>query len=265
MDYYATLGINRNATDDEIRKAYKKQCMKHHPDRGGDEDKIKEINEAYATLKDPRLRAEYDNPAQTQFHFNSGNPFGNNFEDIFGQMFTQRARPNRNNNVTIQVDLSIQDVYNGKSLIAQFRLMNGQTETVQIDVPPGIRNGDTIAYKGMGDYSIRQLPRGDLLVKIKVLPNRDWSIDGPHLSTVKDINVFDLVLGKKLEIVSPSGKTLELNIPPGTQPGTVMRIPGYGLPDRKQGKSGDVRIQLKGKILKNTPNEILEILEKYRT
>src|SRR6056300_1252348 len=96
MDYYSILGVNKNASDQDIRKAYKKKSMQHHPDRGGNEEEFKKVNEAYQTLKDPAKRQQYDNPNQ-QFNFNSShfgqgqNPFaGSPFEHMFNQPFGSR-------------------------------------------------------------------------------------------------------------------------------------------------------------------------------
>lgn len=260
MDYYSILGVPRNADENTIRKAYKKQSMQHHPDRGGDEEKFKEINEAYSTLKDPQKRAEYDNP-QTQFSFNTGNmPPG--FEDIFSQAFGRTRRPT-NRTITIQVDITLEDVYKGKSLVANYQLPSGQLQTVSIDIPVGVATGDVIRFNGMGDNSIRGIPPGDLHVQIGVLRHPRYVSDGVNVECVKDVAVFDLIKGTDLEIEIPDGRRIKLHVPPGTQPGTKLKINGHGLPNRRQRKNGDFIVQVKGIIPKDIPKAITNVINSY--
>ena len=138
MDYYSTLGINKNASDDEIRKAYKSKSMKHHPDRGGNEEEFKKVNEAYQTLKDPQKKQMYDRYGTSDPQQMGGGPsgwgdmnFGNgsfqfngspqDFEEMFGSFFgggfRQRPRPPRNKNVQLKVVLTLKEILEGKQLI----------------------------------------------------------------------------------------------------------------------------------------------------
>src|SRR5210317_1062954 len=151
MDYYSTLGVNKNASQDEIKKAYKKMSMQHHPDRtGGDDSKFKEINEAYQTLNDPQKKQMYDqfgtaDPRQRQynsqnFEFNfNGSPFSGGMDDIFEQMFGggspfgNRQRSNRP--IQVAVDVTLEDVLNGKTIGMEIALPTGRTKVVTVDVP----------------------------------------------------------------------------------------------------------------------------------
>src|SRR5210317_287054 len=147
MDYYSTLGVNKNASQDEIKKAYKKMSMQHHPDRtGGDDSKFKEINEAYQTLNDPEKKQMYDqfgtaDPRQRQYRSQNFNAGG--FDDIFDQMFSnfgfQQGRQSpRNSTIQAEVSIELEDVLFGKSIDAEIGFRNGQTKLVTINIPKGV-------------------------------------------------------------------------------------------------------------------------------
>ena len=256
MDYYSILGVNRNASPDEIKKAYRKLAMKNHPDRGGDDRKFAQINEAYETLSDSAKRQQYDNP-QPQFNFNS-----HNFEDIFANGFGPRRR--QNPPFTIQAEIDLQDVYTGKELIANYRLPTGRVETVSISVPPGVKTGDTMRYPGMGNDMIPGAPRGDLFVKVKVRANREFNISGLDLTTTKKLNVFDMITGTNVEIESPDGSKFSLKIPPKTQPDTTFKITNRGLPCNRTGKQGNIYVKVRAQIPKDIPNELLAAIAQYK-
>ena len=275
MDYYSTLGVSKNATEKEIRKAYKTKSMQHHPDRGGDEEQFKLVNEAYSTLKDPQKKAMYDqygtaDPQQQQgFHTQGFN--SQNMEDIFGAFFGQgfqqqqsRRRPMQNADVTIQCDITLEEVYNGKGVIATFRTRSGREQTVNIDIPKGSRHGDTIRYQGLGDDSIPGLPKGNLNVRIRILRHPNYRLDGFNLHTEVKINVFDLMLGTATTLDIPSGRAISINIPQGTQPGTVMSINGQGLPDYNTGRSGNIYLKVQGEIPTDLTQDKLEQIRKLR-
>jgi curved DNA-binding protein len=260
MDYYSTLGVSKNASDKELKSAYKKLSMQHHPDRtGGDDSKFKEINEAYSTLKDPQKRQEYDNPQPQGFGPNGFQGMGG-FEDVFANFgFNMGGRQQRmqNDDITIAVEIEIPDIYTGKEYVVNYRLASNRMETVNIVIPPGIRPNDTIRYNGMGQDNIQGLPRGNLNVKVRVKASPDYQVNGIDLITIKDTNIFHLITGTQLEFKTPKGSTLMLNVKPKTPPGTRMAIPGYGLPDRKTGRTGKIIIELKGVIPKDIPDDLL--------
>lgn len=250
MDYYSILGVNRNATADEIRKAYRDKAKTHHPDRGGDPEVFKQVNEAYETLSNQEKRAEYDNP-QPQFQFNSGHfrqgPFGNPFDDFFNLNFNMNRRP-KNRDITLVANVELKDILTGKNLILQYHISNGKIETVTIDVPAGAREGDTIRYEGLGDDSNKNWPRGDLLVRLKIINNKGWTRDGNNLATKEFINIFDLLLGCVIIINTLDNKSIKLTVPKGTKPGTIFSITGYGIPDLHTRKKGNVYVQIETEI-----------------
>lgn len=273
MDYYSTLGVSKNANEKEIRKAYKTKSMQHHPDRGGDEEEFKKINEAYSTLKDPQKKAMYDqygstNPQQQGFHSQGFN--AQNMEDIFGSFFGQGFQQNprrqrmQNADVTIQCDITLEEVYNGKGVIATFKTRSGREQTVNIDIPKGSRQGDTIRYQGLGDDSLPGIPKGNLNVRIRILNHPKYRTDGFNLHTEVKINVFDLMLGTATTLDIPNGKAISINIPQGTQPGTVMSVNGQGLPDYNTGRSGNIYLHIQGEIPRDLTQDKLELIRKLK-
>jgi curved DNA-binding protein len=255
MDYYAILGLHKTATQDEIKSAYKKLAMQHHPDRGGDHNAFAQINEAYQVLKDPAKRAEYDQPQpKMQFNMNSSN-----FEDIFSTFFGQRTQQiRRNRDIKLQITMTLEEVAEGKDFIAGYTLSNGQETTATIRIHPGVNNGEVIRYRGLGDNNITSLPRGDLLIQVRVLNHARFKRDGKHLHTNIDVNVFDLMLGTTYVIDKLTSGPLRVNIPKGTNPGTILSIAGYGLPDPSSGTTGNMYITVKGITPKIKDEQILE-------
>jgi DnaJ-class molecular chaperone len=268
MDYYSTLGINRNASQEEIKKAYKKQSMAHHPDRtGGDDSKFKEINEAYQTLNDPQKKQMYDqfgtaDPRQQQyrsgdFEFNfHGSPFGG-MDDIFSQFFGSRQQRG-NRPINVAVDITLEDVLTGKSFGMEIQLPTGRTKVVNIDIPKGIEHGQTVRFARMGEQNNPNMPPGDLHVQVRVLKHHKFNRFGDNIICEKDINVLDLMLGTKATIETLDGKSLEINIPAGTKPDTILGCRGEGLPNVRSKIRGNLQIKIKAEM----PNLSSEQLKK---
>ena len=258
MDYYSILGVPKNASDQDIRKAYKKQSMQHHPDRGGDEERFKKINEAYSTLKDPQKRAAYDNP-QPQFKYRSQDFRGQNpFDDMFSEMFGQRnprARP-KNADIRIKVKLDLEEVLTGKKVIAAYRLQSGEEETVNLDIPPGAKDGDTIRFAELGDNRIPGR-RGDLYVIIGINHRPGWSRNGNTLSTKVKVNCLEMIVGTSVKVNTLEGKNLDLKIPAGTKSGTTFNVTGYGIPDVRSSTRGNLLVTVEAEIPKNLDDNAL--------
>lgn len=277
MDYYSILGIPKNASDQDIRKAYKKMSMQHHPDRGGDEEQFKKINEAYSTLKDPQKRAAYDNP-QPQWRFNSedvgpgfggfhqGHPHFGAFEDIFsGFGFGGPQRQMRKNrDVQLSYKLDIRDTFHGRGVTINYRLPSGKNEILDIRIPPGVKDGDVVRIQGWGDDSVAQLPRGDLLLRIRLSIPKGWDINGLDLITSRHVDIFDLMLGTSVRIDTFDNRTIEVKVPKGSQPGTTFSVNGYGLTDQS-GRRGKIYVKILASIPKIEDQDILNKIKDIKT
>jgi len=255
MDYYSTLGVSKNASDKELKQAYKKASMQHHPDRGGDEAKFKQINEAYSTLKDPQKRGMYDhqqNGGGQAFNFNTGGfeeamrQANAQYGNMFGQGFANRTP--RNQDIHVRADITLADVITGKSVVIQYRTQTGRIEKVTVDIPRGAKHGDTVRYQGLGDDGHPRYPRGDLHVKINVKKIRNWERDKDNLITKNVINVFDLLLGCVIIVKTLEGKQVKVTIPKGTRIGQVFSVPGYGVPNLQTGRRGNLYVEVDANI-----------------
>ena len=268
MDYYSTLGLQRNASEDDIKKAYRKMAMKHHPDRGGDEKAFKQVSEAYEILSDPQKKQMVDmgvdpkaqqagGPRQQgpfEFHFNTGN-----FEDVFsnfgfgggGPFGFQQRQQQRNKTINITVDLSLEDVLKGKDLDAELAVPNGRKKIINISIPSGIEHGQQIRYQGMGDAGIQGIPPGDLIVNIRVAPHPIFRREGDSLVIEKNISMWEAVLGCNLDLQTLDGKKLTITVPPGTQPETVLSCRNEGLPNMRNRQRGNLLINIKVVVPRN--------------
>lgn len=271
LDYYKVLGVDKNASQTEIKQAFRKLAMRYHPDKGGDESKFKEINEAYDTLGDPSKRANYDNPSP-QFHGGSfKDHFGADYQDIFSQMFGGgaspfgfRARQPQNQHVQASVIIELEDVLYGKTIDAEIGFRNGSKKLVSINIPKGIQNGAQIRYPGMGDHSEPRLPPGDLFVKVKVNKHHQFERSDSNLITQHTISAYDAMLGTDIHVSTLDRKTLTVVIRPGTQPGTILSCKGEGLPDPNNGQKGNLLVKINVSIPKKLTTKQIEILNKIR-
>jgi len=284
MDYYSTLGVQRNATDDDIKKAYRKLAMKHHPDRGGDEATFKKISEAYDILSDPQKKQIVDlggdpknqggggygnsfNQGPFEFHFGGGVPPG--MEDIFGRFgFGSgfgRQPMQKNKTLNITVDITLEDVLSGKDINAEITIPGtGKRKMINISIPAGIESGQQIRYDGMGDDAIRELRPGDLIVNINVRPHAKFRREHNDIVLEKSVTVWDAIIGSSLDIETLDGKVLTINIPQGTKHGTVLSCRGEGLPIMRSRNRGNLLIMIKVDMPKNLSEAQLDKIKSLR-
>ena len=232
MDHYQTLGVSKNATPDEIKKAYRKLASQHHPDKGGDKARFQEIQSAYDVLGDAEKKNQYDNPnpfngqippGGFNFHFQ-----GDNLSDLFSQVFG--GRPNAFNQPGRQayrtkVTVSLEDAYNGATHTLKMHTHEG-LKVINIDVPKGVQTGSHLRYENV-------LVSGSLIVEFVVMPHLKYERRGNDLYSNQPISVLDLIVGTKIQFNTLSGKTLDVTVKPNTQPYMQLRIPKEGVPNEQ--------------------------------
>ena len=259
-NYYQTLGIERGANADEIKRAYRRLASQHHPDKGGDKNKFQEIELAYRTLSDPQTRAQYDNPrSQPGFGFHTAN--GNfDFEsifDIFGAKFQNPQQQRRAQHAVMTLWITLRDVSQGGRRTISVGTHQG-TSAVEIEIPLGINDGDSVQYSGVGPGGI------DLVINYRIHPDPKWVRQGLTLQTEHSISIWDLILGCETPIKDILGTNLSLTVPAGTQPGTILRLRGRGLASRA-GDAGDLLIKIQAQIPNNIPKELLDQINQLRS
>lgn len=278
MDYYSTLGLQRGASEEEIKKAYRSMAMRHHPDRGGNEQKFKEIEQAYRFLSDPEKKNIIDlggdpnsqssmgsggfyNQGPFEFHFGS-----NNFEDVFNQFgfgFGQRPQ-RRNKSFNVNVEIDLEDVLTGKEISAEIGVPGNKNKMINISIPPGIEHGQQIRYQGMGDHTIKEMRPGDLLVNVVIKSHPIFQRDRDNLYCEKRISVWDAVLGREIEIITLDKKNIHITVPPGTQPETVLSCRGEGLPNMRTKNRGSLLVRIKIDIPKSVPDQYKDTIKRLR-
>lgn len=264
-DYYSTLGVDRSASADEIKRAYRRMASQHHPDKGGDKNRFQQIEEAYRTLSDEGKRAAYDNPNPFGsgqpggfpggFHFNFGSgPGGFPFGDVFG-MFNQHAQ-NQRRMTRMSLWVGLRDIAVGGRRPVSIATPQG-SGMVEIEIPLGINDGDTIKYANIAPGG------GDLVVQFRIHPDSKYDRNGLDLIMDQSISIWDLILGVDLQVSNIAGQTLTLVVPPQTNPRTMLRLRGHGLRNG-QGQVGDLLVRVLAHIPENIHPEIVEAIKKHR-
>ena len=242
MNHYQTLGVDKTATQAEIKKAYRKLSMTHHPDRGGNEDRFKEIADAYAVIGDEGKRQQYDAVGQNPFA-NFGNMGGmdGNFGDLFNQMFGQQRQQSRGNDIRVEMNITFDEAFRGCS--KSFNV-NGKNHSIHLN--PGAKTGQKFRMAGMGQAHPfnSQLPPGDLLVSLHVELNSEFVIDQNNDIWIEvSLPWYDIMAGTKITINTLDG-AISIKVPKGTYPGKVLRIKERGWPDYNSGKRASLMCKL---------------------
>ena len=254
-DHYATLGVPRTATADEIKRAFRKLASQHHPDKGGDTAKFQAIQSAYDTLGDAAKRAAYDNPAPQFSGFPGGAQF-NSMHDIFSMFGQGFPGQQRRNHVRMSLWVTLRDVASGGRRPVSISTGQGQS-TVEIEIPLGLNDGDSIQYSGLA-------PGGqDLVITFRIQPDSVWQRSALNLATEQTVSIWDLILGGDLVVRSITGESLTVTIPVNTQPGTVLRLRSQGLRDQ-QGRRGDIHVKLAARIPQPVPPELIAAIQQHR-
>lgn len=296
--YYDILGVKKAASEDEIKKAYRKLAKKHHPDvnKGNKdaENKFKELSEAYAVLSDKEKRDQYDRLGKEAFSGGSpfgagGNPFGDfdfsrfggaagargrassggrrsqpgNFTDIFSDLFGggMEDQPQRGSDLEAQVTIEFRDAVFGATLDLT---VNGRP--VKVKIPEGVREGQKIRLRGKGSPGSAGAPAGDLNVLVHVRPHPLFERDGDNIRIDLPVTVGEAIRGGEIDVPTIHGP-VRARIPAGTQGGQTFRLTGKGVKGR-EGKMGDhyyrVQIAIPKELSDEARNAVEQIETQYR-
>ena len=295
-DYYQLLGVKKGASQEEIKKAYRKLAMKFHPDHTkGDkaaEEKFKKISEAYAVLSDKEKRKEYDTFGAEGFRqrFSQEDIFRSfDFGDIFrefgfgGDIFSGRGRGSgmrfnfgggspfgaqagqqarmKGSDLVYELPLTLKEVANGTTKTVSLQ-HQGHSEKVTVKIPKGLIAGKKLRLAGKGSPGALGGPPGDLFIQAKVLIDPKYHAEKYDLYQNQELKLSELLLGTSISVSTLDDKKLSLKIPPGTSPGTKMRMPGQGLPHMKGNKKGDLYVKIQVKLPGQLTDEQKKLIEK---
>jgi curved DNA-binding protein len=286
-DYYKILGVKRNASDENIKKAYRKLAMKYHPDHAkGDKDaeeKFKKISEAYAVLSDKEKRQQYDTFGSTgfqqrysqedifkgfnfdilkEFGFGGGDRFsrgprGMRFsfggDSPYGTRARQQQSLQKGADLVYEIPITLLEVATGATKTVAFKHQE-RSEKLTVKIPKGMISGKKIRIAGKGEPGPLGGPAGDLYIKAKVLGDPGYDVHGHDLYTEREIKLSQAILGTSISVPTITRKELSLKIPPGTKHKTKMRLAGHGLPQMNAKDQGDLYVY----IHVNMPKQLSE-------
>ena len=286
-DYYEVLGIQKGASDDEIKKAFRKLAIKYHPDKNpGDkeaEEKFKEVNEAYSVLSDKTKRQRYDqfghagvggagaaggNPfAGGDFNFN-GQSFnfdfgGGGLDDILGAMFGfggggfRGARRGRDYRTSTTINFE-------EAIFGCTKNVSVDGENIKLKIPAGIYDGQRIRLSGKGGPAPQEGgQRGDLFVEVRVRAHKTLTREGDLILSEVTIPMVDAVLGTDVDVETVDG-TVTMRVPAGTQPGTNFKLSGHGAPHLGTNERGPHIVTVNVEIPKNLSRKQKQLIEQFR-
>ncbi len=283
-DYYEVLGVQKGASDDEIKKAFRKLAIKYHPDKNPGnkeaEEKFKEANEAYSVLSDKTKRSRYDQFGHAGVGGDGGgNPFGGGFggfssngqsfnfdfggggfEDIINAMFGgggfRAARRGRDYRTSITIDFE-------EAIFGATKTISVEGEQIKLKIPAGIYDGQSIRLGGKGGEAPNaDGQRGDLYVEVRVRAHKTLTREGELILSEITIPMTDAVLGTEAEVETVDGK-ITMKVPAGTQPGTNFKLSGHGAPRLGSDQRGPHIVTINVEIPKNLSKKQKELIEEF--
>lgn len=297
-DYYKALGVDKNASDEDVKKAYRKLALKYHPDKNpGDkkaEENFKKISEAYAVLSNKEKRQQYDSfgsqeafsrsfsqedifrgvdlneilqglggfRAQRQSSYATSEDF---FSQLFGggqQHYNRRPIPRKGRDLEYNLSISLEEAYSGAEERIALAMDEGRSKEITMKIPKGIDTGRKLRLAGKGLPGINGGPPGDLFINITVAPHPVFTRDGDDVYITQNVTFSQAVLGTSIDVKTLEGETKRIKVPAHTQNNTKIRMKGYGVPHfRKTGK-GDQYVKIAVSIPKKLTREQTELIKK---
>ena len=299
QNLYEILGVSKDASDDDIKKAFRKLAVKHHPDAGGDAETFKKISQAYDVLSDPKKRAEYDQVLKYgAFMGQGGRPGaggagmggmgGMDWQSIidsilrgegaFGTEWNPQdtgfagfngwgqPRPSRGADLTMSVEVPFDAALSGTTRTVSYRVPStGQTESLTVKIPAGAVDGGRLRYKGRGEFGANGGVRGDLVVTTRVGSHPFYTRDGADVRMTLPVSIYEAALGAEVKVPAPDGEMLRVKIPAGTQSGKIFRFKGLGAPDvKRKGSTGAFYVTIDVRVPTDLTTEERDALTRLR-
>jgi curved DNA-binding protein len=295
-DYYKILGVDKNATKDDIKKVFRRLAKKYHPDKNpGDkasEEKFKEVTEANEVLSDPEKRKKYDQlgsnwkqyenagaDANNRYrNYQPGNQgdgaaYSGNFDELFGNVGgfsdffesffggrtsnTRQSRPRKGKDYEASLSISLEEAHHGTE--KEFTL---DGKKIRIKITPGIEHGKKLRLKQQGSEGISGGEKGDLYINIKIENHSHFERNGNDLYCNLDVDLYTAVLGGKKPLKTLDGKTINVNIPPETEGGTTFRIKEMGMHhSNNPNLKGDLFVKVNVKLPKHLSHKEIELFK----
>lgn len=281
--YYDVLGVKRSASQDEIKKAFRKLAREYHPDAGGSEEKFKELNEAYEVLSDTEKRKQYDqfgkymgqmppsgagyspggayagawpgNGGYRSYRTYGGSGGAGGFGDIldsilngegaFGGNRYAQSRPQKGSDLQTTLELTFEEAFSGCTRKVSVRIPStGEKQTIEVKVPAGAVNGGKLRYRKKGEYGTDGAERGDMVFITKIAEHPLYGRKGADVTMQLPITFDEAALGASVVIPAPDGSSVKLKIPAGTQDGKTFRIKEKGAVKIKGGGHGSLCVSV---------------------
>ena len=300
-DYYKTLGVSRNATADEIKKAFRKLAREHHPDTGGEEAKFKELNEAYEVLSDDKKRKLYDqygtanenqiprgwggggNVNVEDIFGNGGAGFGSwadilesirhgegafgtewDFGDMSGFGGARQPRPRKGQDMNVTLNVTFDEAFKGAEKLVTVRIPGkAEKDTLTVKIPAGAVDGGRLRFKGKGGLGETGGVAGDLLITTKIEEHPYFSRKGADVQVNLPVSVAEAALGASVVVPTPDGAKVRMKVPAGTQDETILNVKGKGAPRVKGEGMGDLKVKIDVQVPKTMNEGQRKAMEDY--
>jgi curved DNA-binding protein len=293
-DAYEILGVAKTASDDEIKKAYRKLAMKYHPDRNSDKDaeaNFKDVKEAFEEIETADKRMIYDAKQShgdwrgfsqktdafndffkdydwSDLHgktFRDSDEYADLFRNARAYSYGRQETSTKNEDASVNVEVTLEEAFSGKDILLTYKTPDGESRTVEMKIPAGIDTGKRLRVVGGGSRARGNLPFGDLYVNITVKPHAKFIREAQNIIMKVDVPVLDMLAGGQTRIITIDGKEYDIQVRPCTKPGTRIRIPEQGMSVLNTRLRGDMFIELNTRWPDGVySDEVLELLKQAR-